>query len=149
MNKLIAILAIAIFVLTVSGCANNNPNTSNIISNNTDISDVDNIFSYEQGKVKVYFFWGDGCPHCKTQMAFFDSIKSKYPEMEIYIFETYKNQSNVKLFYDISAKYGATPRAVPSTFIGDKMWIGFASSVEKEIEEKIEYCKENECKIPE
>jgi thiol-disulfide isomerase/thioredoxin len=142
------IIHLMIIIIILSGCTSNTNNTANsIFDNSTQSNEIGDIFVYEAGKVKVYFFWGDGCPHCKTQMQFFERIQSKYPEMEIYMFETYKNQSNVKLFYDISAKYGATPRAVPATFIGDKMWVGFASIVEKEIEQKIEYCKTNICKI--
>jgi thiol-disulfide isomerase/thioredoxin len=137
--NIMAIGALMMLVLLAS-CANNNKNGE---------LPIDDIYDYEPGKVKVYFFWGDTCPHCKTQMEFFERIEPNHPEMELLMFETYRNPGNVQLFRDFAARYAATPRAVPTTFIGDKMWTGYSPAIEREIVEKIEYCKTNECRIPE
>ena len=33
--------------------------------------------SEEDNKVKIYFFRGEGCPHCAEAEEFFDSIKDE------------------------------------------------------------------------
>ena len=149
MKRGIMMYAIIILALAIAGCSGNSQADNGPVNGDADNDYFNSIIDENPGKIVVFYFYGDGCPHCRTQKDFFDSIASKYPEMEIYMFETYRNQSNVRLFADISARHGATPRGVPATFIGDKMWIGFAASVGREIEQKLEYCKTNECRIPE
>jgi len=146
--KIIIVFSLIFIVMLVSGCSNNTPDANTVSNNNLD-NNIEDILSYEEGKVKVYFFWGEGCPHCNAQKQFFESIESKYPEMEILMFETYRNQSNVRLFSEFTAKHGLTLRAVPTTFIGDKIWVGFTNNIAMEIEQKIEYCLTNECRLPE
>ncbi|MEM5782671.1 MAG: thioredoxin family protein, partial [Candidatus Aenigmatarchaeota archaeon] len=48
----------------------------------------------EQGKICVYFFFGQGCPHCAEEKPFLEEMKNKYPQLEIYDFEVYYNQEN-------------------------------------------------------
>jgi hypothetical protein len=45
--------------------------------------------------------------------------------------------------------YNTTAKGVPMTFIGDfEPWVGFSSRMESDMEEKIEYCLENNCIDP-
>ena len=32
----------------------------------------------EEGKVNIYFFFGDGCPHCAKEERFFNDLKKEY-----------------------------------------------------------------------
>jgi len=34
----------------------------------------------QKEKINIYFFHGNGCPHCEDATKFFDSIKEKYGE---------------------------------------------------------------------
>ena len=53
--------------------------------------------SVEQ-KVNIYFFHGDGCPHCEAEMKFFDNLEEEYKsKYNLYKFETWYNENNVKL----------------------------------------------------
>ncbi|MFP4514680.1 MAG: TlpA family protein disulfide reductase [Parcubacteria group bacterium] len=104
----------------------------------------------ENPKVSLYFFWGDGCPNCATEELFLEEMKEKYPDLEIKMYETWKNTNNAKALQTMAKAYGTTARGVPMTFIGDfEPWVGFSSRMESDLEEKIEYCFENECVDPE
>ena len=80
----------------------------------------------ESGKVCLYLFWGQGCPHCAEEKPFLEELKNKYPKLEVYEFEVYYNKDNAKLWENVCEKYGVQPAGVPMTFIGDKVFIGFS-----------------------
>ncbi len=99
-------------------------------------------------KLAIYFFWGDGCPHCTTQKEAMTTWLSDYPDIEIKTYETWKNQSNGEILAKLAASYGAEVQGVPMTFIGDKYWVGFADSFELEMENKIKECLNSSCENP-
>ncbi len=102
--------------------------------------------NYEDNKVIIYFFWGDGCPHCATEKPYLEEWQEKYGDnIEIKSFETWKDQSNVPLFQQAAQAYGIQARGVPTTFIGEKNWIGFSSSMAPEMENYIQSCIEEGC----
>ncbi len=97
---------------------------------------------------KIYFFWGEGCPHCAKEKIFLEKLKEKYPEVKIEMFEVYYNKENAKFFNEMANAFGIKPMGVPTTFIDDKVWIGYADYIGKEIEKKVKYCIENNCSDP-
>jgi thiol-disulfide isomerase/thioredoxin len=120
--KLLIVLAI-ITIFVVSGCSktdegkivNQDEITGEVVNDNH----VNNDFENSE-KVVVYFFWGDGCPHCTTQKSFMEELENKYPKLEVKMFETWKNPENANLFREIAKAYGTEARGVPATFIGEK-----------------------------
>ncbi len=76
-------------------------------------------------KACVYLFYGATCPHCAQERPFLRELMNKYP-IELHEFEVYFNKTNAELWNQISSKYGTEPSGVPMTFIGDKVFIGFA-----------------------
>jgi thiol-disulfide isomerase/thioredoxin len=80
----------------------------------------------ESGKVCLYLFWGQGCPHCAEEKPFLEELKSKYSKLEVYEFEVYYNKDNVKLWEEVCKKYRVQPLGVPMTFVGGKVFIGFS-----------------------
>ncbi len=106
----------------------------------------DIVFSETQNRVVVYFFWGDGCPHCAAEKPYLEEWQKKYgDDIEVKMFETWKNPENVPLFQEVAQAYGIQARGVPTTFIGEKNWVGFSSSMAPEMEQYIEECIENGC----
>ncbi len=103
MNKKISILIFLIFILT----------------NNF-------IFAQEQ-KVELYFFWGDGCPHCAKAKPFINELSQKYSNLSVYSLEVYYNQENNKLFQKKLLGTDLKQGGVPTFFINDKYIIGFDS----------------------
>ncbi|MEM7816010.1 MAG: hypothetical protein QXN71_02745 [Candidatus Aenigmatarchaeota archaeon] len=102
----------------------------------------------EKNKVKLYFFWGDGCPHCAQEKPFLEELQQKYPEVEVEMFETWHNTENAKLFVRMAEAYGTTAQGVPTTFIGDRYWVGYADYMGSEIESYVRHCIENGCQDP-
>ncbi len=76
-------------------------------------------------KICIYFFWGQGCPHCAEEKPFLEEMKMKYPQIEIYDFEVFYNKENENFWKNICEKYGIQPYGVPMTFIGDKVFVSF------------------------
>lgn len=109
-------------------------------------------FIFAQNKVEVYFFWGQGCPHCAQEEPFLEKLEEKYPQLEVKDFEVYGSKENLELFkkitraYNIERLYGS----VPITFIGKDYVVGFGSenTTGKEIESLILNCLEADCPSP-
>ncbi len=96
--------------------------------------------------VNLYFFWGDGCPHCAQEEIFLEEMKIKYPELKVYDFEVWYNRENVKKMQEVAKILNASVNGVPLTIIGDKYFVGFGEGVtDRQIENKIIECKENIC----
>jgi len=74
----------------------------------------------------VYFFYGATCPHCAQEKPWLKELKGKYPELEVHEFEVYFNETNKKIWREVCEEYNTTPMGVPMTFIGNKVFIGFA-----------------------
>ena len=118
---------------------NDNSNDENNIDNestekqsNTVDVNLDNI-TKEGGKVNIYFFWGDGCPHCEEQFAFLDSIESEYGDLyNLYTFETWQNEENAELLKTFSDAMEVESRGVPYTIIGEEVFTGFSESMESD-----------------
>ena len=43
----------------------------------------------EAQPVVLYFFWGDGCPHCAQEKPFLEELKGRYPNLEVRDYEIY------------------------------------------------------------
>ncbi len=115
---------------------------------NEEASLVNNVEN-DSDKVVIYFFWGDGCPHCAVEKPFLEEMENKYPELRVESFETWKNQDNAQLFQKVAQAYGIQARGVPTTFIGDfEPIVGYAEYMADDIEAKIVECIENGCVNP-
>ena len=55
--------------------------------------------------VTLYFFWGDGCPHCTNQKPFLEELKQKYSSLEIKEYETWRDAGNAELFRKVSEAF--------------------------------------------
>ncbi len=98
-------------------------------------------------EVKIYFFRGDGCPHCQDAEEWFKSIEEEHgSKFEIVDYETWNNKDNNELMTKVAKARGEEESAtgVPYIIVGDQSWIGFDTSYESEILEKINSMYEQE-----
>lgn len=96
-------------------------------------ANLENV-KYDENKVNIYFFWGDGCPHCKKEFEFFDSIKNEYGNYFVLnTFEVWNNEDNQKLLKQFAAKMGDEVTGIPYTIIGNKTFKGFNENHESKI----------------
>ncbi len=113
---------------------------------------ADALFSKNnESKVVVYFFWGNGCPHCAKEKPFLEKLEGKYPQLKVYYLEVWYNSTNAELFQKMAEAYGTKAMGVPTTFIGTfPPIVGYAddSTTGAKIESMIKYCIENGCPDP-
>ena len=102
--------------------------------------------SNAENKVIIYFFWGDGCPHCAEAEPFLQGLEQKYPQVELRPYEVWYNDSNRQLMFDMASQFGFEAKAVPTIFVGSQHWIGYNQQVGQEIEQAVQQCVENGCK---
>ena len=93
---------------------------------------ISDIYSQEAFEKKVYFFWGEGCPHCENviKSGILEDVKN-LKDVNVYELEVYHNQSNRDLYLKFADELGISryQRGVPlliiecqkgySYFIGD------------------------------
>jgi len=93
----------------------------------------------EEDKINIYFFFGDGCPHCADEEVFLADLQQKYGEYyNLYMYETWNNKSNVELMQKVKDKLGDTVDIrVPYTVIGDESFLGYNDAVGVKIEAKV------------
>lgn len=99
-------------------------------------------------KVVVYFFWGEGCPHCSHEKPFLEELKTKYPKLVVKDYEVWHDVDNKELFQKMSAAYEDTSGSVPATFVDFRSWIGYSEKTSKEIEEAVKQCFQFGCLDP-
>ncbi|MFZ2196519.1 MAG: thioredoxin family protein [Thermodesulfovibrionales bacterium] len=97
----------------------------------------------ETGKVVLYFFWGDGCPHCAKEKIYLDMARKKYPQLEVKSYEVWHNGTNAVFFSQMLEAAGVKSSGVPVTFIHTEVFAGFNDRTAEEIENKIQYCIQN------
>lgn len=79
-----------------------------------------------EAPVIIYFFWGDGCPHCAAAKPLLADLAKQYPNVVIRDYEVWHVEANREPFARMTARFGFEPTAVPTIFIGDRYWIGYA-----------------------
>ena len=101
-----------------------------------------------QHDTTIYFFYGDGCPHCAEEKPFLEQLESQYPSLTVKQYEVYNNRENAELFMKFAEAYGETARGVPGTFVGDQMYSGYSERLGEKIEQDVIKCIEDGCVDP-
>jgi hypothetical protein len=71
----------------------------------------------ETGAVTVYFFYGEGCPHCHDVMPFIQNLTVQYPDVEFHILEVWGNETNRALFSSYNQQLGLQKAGVPEVIV--------------------------------
>ncbi len=101
--------------------------------------------------LKIYFFYGSTCPHCKKADSFLKILEEKYPELETISYEVFNNKENADLLLRLLESCGKEKVIrVPVLFIGDEVFVGYNSNNTTgiDIENAISGCLERECSNP-
>lgn len=142
MNKLKTILVVilSVFLVLPFGVLASQETSTDPANNNTPAGEVE-----KDKKVKVYFFRGEGCPHCAEAEEFFKSIKEEYGQYyKILDYETWNDANNADLLQKVGETRGENITGVPYILIGDKSWAGYDTSYDEDIKAaiKAEYEKD-------
>ena len=75
--------------------------------------------------VDIYFFYGDGCPHCAAEEKFFESNLKNNDEVVIHKYQVWNDADNSKLLQDVADLLDVPAYGVPYTVIGDDVVSGY------------------------
>ena len=93
----------------------------------------------EDGKINFYLFRGEGCPHCRQEEEWIETIKKKYNDsVNFYDFEVWYDEDNQEKLKKVGEVFNLTIKGVPFTVIGDKHYSGFSDTISSSMEDDIE-----------
>ncbi len=103
--------------------------------------------SHAAEKVNLYFFWGQGCPHCAKEKVFLQNLVQNDSSLVLHDFEVYNNTENRDKLIEAAQKLNTEVNGVPFLVIGDKYLVGYLSdqTTGVEIQKLIEDNKTNGC----
>lgn len=94
------------------------------------IISIGNVLADSKNLVNIYLFYSDTCPHCASEEKLLDSLKDKYDNIRIYMYEV-GNSDNAKLLEEVAKIKGTNVTGVPLTIIGDKVYKGYSDEDSK------------------
>ncbi|MEG2351343.1 MAG: hypothetical protein RSA10_03445 [Bacilli bacterium] len=78
-------------------------------------------------EVNVYLFYGDGCPHCRAEKEYLDTIKDKY-NLKIYEYEVWYNKDNQNTLNMVADYLKVEVTGVPFTVINNTAISGYSEA---------------------
>lgn len=100
-----------------------------------------------QDKINIYFFYGDGCPHCAKEEKFLNTLEKEYKDIKINRYEVWNNRDNAQFLATLGRELGLDVNGVPLLIVGDKTFVGFysAETTGRQIKATIEDSLNNGC----
>ncbi len=102
------------------------------------------IFAKGNDEITLYFFHGDGCPHCAEEEIFLKDLEKKYSNFHIERYEVWYNEENAELLSKVEKAFSITRTGVPTNVIGNTVITGYSSSIGSRIERAIEFYQKND-----
>ena len=112
---------------------------------------LNGVYSQEQiiqNDVHLHVFYGQGCLHCSSLLSFLESIEDKYPTLKVYKHEVYQDNEGRELFKELSERFNTQIEGVPTSFINDRVIVGFSNDISETLEEEINKCLLEDCGNP-
>ncbi len=83
--------------------------------------------------VELTLLWGKGCPHCAAERDFLDELQATRPYVVVHEYEVLNDGRNRRLFREMAAAAGIDAGSVPTTFLGERVRVGFGDQIAAEI----------------
>jgi cytochrome c biogenesis protein CcdA/glutaredoxin len=96
----------------------------------------------------IVLFYGRGCPHCAAMRDYLSTLHERYPQLRVRAYEVYFNGANAQLFERMADAYRIKIEGVPTAFVGDRAFTGYAEDMQPEIERQIRQCLAQGCASP-
>ena len=98
----------------------------------------------EDRNIKLYLYYGDGCPHCEEEMKFLKTIEKKYSNLEIIKKEVWYNDANSSELQKVNEAFSISRIGVPTNVIGETIIRGYGNGTGSKIERAIKYYSNSE-----
>ena len=85
----------------------------------------------------LYFFYGDGCPHCAKEKVFLTEMEDKYEDLTIKRYEVFGSSENSQLMETYKQKLDVSGKGVPFTVVGEDYLYGYMESYNEKLENMI------------
>ena len=105
-------------------------------------------FAQNGKSVELVLFYGRGCPHCAAMVDYLGTLNGRYPHLRVRAYEVYFNSANARLFERMADAYKFEIEGVPTAFLGDRVFSGYAETMQPEIERQIRQCIAQGCTSP-
>jgi len=143
----LAIILIAVVVLIslkTNVKKNNNTSVTTILESDSQ-AQVSNSYKFakmsetdikfDQSKINIYVFWGDGCPHCEELANYLlADIPAEYANyFNVYSFEVWNDTDNRTLMSKFETAINFKASGVPFMVIGTKHISGYSESMNEQI----------------
>ena len=92
-------------------------------------------------EINLYFFHGDGCPHCADEEEFLEKYDD--PNLKVVRYEVWYNEENSSFLNEISKSMEFDIQGVPVTIIGNTVISGFSDSIGRKIDRAIKYYEDD------
>ena len=79
--------------------------------------------------LKIYLFYGDGCPHCADEEKFFESYLENNKDIKLVKYEVWHSKDNQELFKKVQDKLNNHANGVPYLIIGKDVIVGYMEDV--------------------
>lgn len=79
--------------------------------------------------LKIYLFYGDGCPHCADEEKFFESYFEDNNDIVLIKYEVWHSKDNQELFVKVQDKLNNHASGVPYLIIGKDVIVGYMEDV--------------------
>ena len=79
--------------------------------------------------LKIYLFYGDGCPHCADEEKFFESYLENNKDIKLVKYEVWHSKDNQELFKKVQDKLNNHANGVPYLIIGKDVVVGYMEDV--------------------
>ena len=89
-----------------------------------------------KSKPTVYFFHGDGCPHCKEENKYLETVSKK---INVEAYEVWYNEENEEFMNKVKEELGITETGVPLTIIGNTYFVGYSDASSKVMSRAIDF----------
>lgn len=98
----------------------------------------------KEKSINIYFFNGDGCPHCAEEEEYLNKIKKQYSNIKIVKYEVWYNKKNAEFMNLVKEKLNITSPGVPITIIGKTYIIGYNDISGEKLNRMINYYLKND-----
>ncbi|MEJ2432392.1 MAG: hypothetical protein P8Y53_04205 [Pseudolabrys sp.] len=98
--------------------------------------------------VELVLFYGRGCPHCGAMRDYLATLKDRFPQLRVRAYEVYFDPANDRLFERMAHAYGIKIEGVPTAFLGDVVFAGYAEDMQPVIEQHVRQCIAQGCASP-
>lgn len=82
-------------------------------------------FVFAEQQINLYFFYGDGCPHCAKEEVFLEKLKRENKNIVVHSYETWNNRKNAELLIEVAKELNVSVNGVPFLVVGDRVIPGF------------------------